>query len=89
MVMVLPQDAVKQVAVEQIDAHVGEIRGRFGRFFNKCCNFIIIICCKDAKARSFFNGNAYRSDGQIRLVVEMERDHRFIIHCVNMIAREN
>ena len=87
--MIFPKHRIEQFTVEEIDTHVRKVGGRIGGLFQKRSDTIFIVCGENAKTRGFSYGNVDRAHGHVRLLVQMEGDHRLIIHRVNMIAGED
>ena len=84
--MVFPKNPIQQFTIEEIHAHIRKIGGRVGWLLHKRGDTVFIIGGEYAKPRGFFDGNTDRTHCQVGAMIEVERDHRLVIHGVDMIA---
>ena len=86
---ILFQVLLQELAVEDVNAHRGEIRLRLGRLLLELDDVPILVGVHDAEARRLFPRHLDDADRRLRLVPLVRLKHPRVIHRVDMVTRKD
>ena len=74
---------------ENVNSHRCKVAARILRLLFKLLDLPAVIRNHDSETARLFHRNRHRRDGNIRFVRLVVIQHHFIIHLVDMVARQN
>src|SRR5579859_364227 len=86
---VLDEDMGKGFTAEDINAHRAQCSTRLSRFLFKRVYAPFSVCFQDAKAGTFLKRYNNCTQSSIGAALLMERDHRPVVHTIDMVASKD
>ncbi len=83
------QSLLQCFPIKYVNAHRSKITSGIRRLLLEIDNFAVLVRNHDAETFRLFHRHRHNGNRYFRSVLFMEIQHHFIIHLINMVARQN